>query len=138
MAKKKAPKVDWGAMGAFVQPKALMAHPDYRELSPSALKVLMVLGYQYNGRNNGNLAATHTMMETWGGMAEATLSRALKELQERELIIKTRTHYKGRDGARPALYGLTWVPIDECPGKGLEVAATASGIRSLAVRELPI
>jgi len=138
MAKKKAPQVDWGPMGAFVLPKALMAHPDFRELSPSALKVLMVLGYQYNGRNNGNLAATHTMLEAWGGMAEATLSRALKELQERELIIKTRTHYKGRDGARPALYGLTWIPIHECPGKNLEVAATATGLRSLTIRDLPV
>ncbi|MGQ4879809.1 hypothetical protein ACOJCM_14685 [Billgrantia sp. LNSP4103-1] len=131
MAKKK-PKVHWGAGGALAIPKFLMGHEDFRELSPSALKVLLVLGYQYNGKNNGDLSATHTMMQDWGGMAEATLSRALRELQERNLVTKTRTNYKGRDGARCALYALTWAPIDECPGKMLEVHPTITAPRKLS------
>lgn len=118
-------------MGALALPKALMAHPDFRELSSSALKVLMALCYQYNGRNNGDLSATHSMMQDWGGMAEATLSRALKELRERNLITKTRTNYKGRDGARCALYAITWAAIDECPGKMLDVPPTIVASRKL-------
>lgn len=133
MAKKAKPKIDWGPMGAFVIPKALMAHSDFRDLSPSALKVLMVLGYQLNGRNNGDLSATHVMLQEWGGMAEATLSRALKELQERNLIVKTRTNYKGRDGARCALYAVTWAPIEECPGKMLEIRPTVTAPRKLTL-----
>lgn len=71
------------------------------------------------------------MLKDWGGMAEGTLSKALKELQERNLIVKTRSNYKGRDGARCALYAFTWAPIDECPGKMLEVAATITAARKL-------
>lgn len=132
MAKKK-PKVSWGPMGALSLPKALMAQTDFRELSPSALKVLMVLGYQFNGRNNGDLAATHTMMETWGGMAKATLAGALRELQDRNLIVRTRQHNRSRDGAKPTLYAFTWEPIDECTGKGLELPPSTVPSRKLAV-----
>lgn len=131
MAKAKH-KIDFGPMGAFMLPKALMAHPDFSELSSSALKVLMVLGYQFNGRNNGNLSATHSMLQEWGGMAKATLAAALRELQERNLIIKTRTNYKGRDGARCALFALAWAPIDDCPGKMLEVSPSSFAKRKLS------
>lgn len=132
MAKKK-PKLNWGPMGALSLPKALMAQADFQELSPSALKVLMVLGYQYNGHNNGNLAATHTMMESWGGMAKATLAGALRELQERNLIIRTRQHNRSRDGAKPTLYGFTWTGIDECAGKDLDVPPSPVPRRKLAI-----
>ena len=112
MARRHKHKVDWGPKGALSIPKALMDHPDFKQLSPSAMKVLMILGYQYNGHNNGDLSATYLMMKPWGGMAKATLANALKELQQRNLIIKTRTNYKGREGARCALYGLTLAPVD--------------------------
>jgi hypothetical protein len=92
----------------------------------------MVLGSQYNGRNNGNLAATKTMLDDWGGMAPATLAKSLRELQERNLIVKSREHYKGRDGARPALYALAWENIDDCPGKMLDLMPTIKPHRSLA------
>ncbi len=130
MAKKK-PKLDWGPMGAAAIPRALMAHPDFREMSGSARKVLDVMMYQFNGRNNGNLAATHTMMVEWGGMAKGTLAAALRELVDRNLIIKSRDHDRSRDGAKPALYALTWQPIDECPGKGLELSPTTTAKRKL-------
>ena len=132
MAKKK-PRIDWGPMGAITLPKALMAHSDYREVSPSARKVLDLLTYQYNGRNNGDLAATHTMMEDWGGMAKGTLASALRELQTRRLIVKTREYNRSRDGAAPALYALAWLPIDECPGKLLDHGPTIKPPRSLAL-----
>lgn len=120
MAKRK-PKLDWGPRGAWVLPKALMEHPDFRELSTSATKVLMVLGSQYNGKNNGDLAATKTLLKPWGGMADGTLCKALKQLRERNLVICTRNSYRRRDGQKCALYALTWLPVDPCPGKELEV-----------------
>ncbi len=131
MARKKY-KHDWGSQGAWAIPKALMRHPDFKQLSFSAVKVLVVLGEQYNGRNNGNLAATHTMLRQWGGMAKGTLAAALRELQARNLIIKTRDYNRSRDGASPTLYALTWVNVDDCPGKMLEVSPTAKPRRSLA------
>jgi len=128
---KKRVTLDWGSKGAWVIPKELMEHSDFRHLSPSATKVLMVLGCQFRGRNNGDLAATYTMLSDWGGMAKGTLARALRELQKRDLIIKSREHRRGRDGAKPALYALTWLPIDDCPGKGLEISATTKARRRL-------
>lgn len=87
MARKKY-RVNWGPAGAFTLPRLLMAHEDFRELSGSAMRVLMALGYQHNGRNNGDLSATHKTMEAWGGMSHTTLARALRELQERLLMAK--------------------------------------------------
>ena len=119
MAKQK-PKVDWGPKGAWALPKSLMEDSDFRALSPSATKVLMVLGCQYNGRNNGDLAATVTMLAPWGGMAKGTLAKALRELLGNRIIYKTRHHRRGVDGAKPTLYALSWVDINPCPGKGLD------------------
>lgn len=129
MASKK-PKLDWGPKGAWVLPKVLLEHSDFRELSPSATKVLMVLGSQYNGRNNGDLSATRKTMKAWGGMASGTLCRALRELQQRDLILKTRHSYRQRDGQKCALYALSWLPIDPCPGKDLELKDTSVARRS--------
>lgn len=131
MAKKKPAKSNWGPRGAFAKPKVLMAQQDYRELSWAALKVLDVLTYQYNGRNNGDLAATHTMLAEWGGMSKDVLAASLRELQARNLIQKTRGHNRSRDGARPALFALAWLPIDECPGKDLEIGPTESAHRKM-------
>jgi hypothetical protein len=124
-------KLDWGNQGAWVLPKALMGHPDFRELTPSANKVLMVLGYQYNGRNNGDLAATKSVLKSWGGMSDGTLAKALRQLRERSLILRTRNSYRRRDGQKCALYALAWLPIDPCPGKGLEVKDTLIAKRRL-------
>ncbi|MCL7939157.1 hypothetical protein M8009_02400 [Halomonas sp. ATCH28] len=118
--------------GFLALPKLLMEQDDFRELSPSAMKVLMVLGSQYNGRNNGDLSATHSMMRDWGGMAEGTLSKALKELQDRKLIVKSRENRRGREGARCALYALTWQTIDDCPGKDLDLVPSIVPYRKLS------
>lgn len=131
MAKKKRDRVSTPG-GFLALPKLLMESRDFRELSPSALKVLLVLGGQYRGWNNGDLAATHSMMKEWGGMAEGTLSKALKELQERNLITKTRDNRRGREGARCALYALTWERIDDCPGKELDVPPSIVAKRKLS------
>lgn len=123
MAKRK-PKTDWGPMGAFALPRRLMYRPEFENLSPKATKVLLVLGKAYNGRNNGNLAATESIMVTNGRMDKKTLASALRELLDCGLIIKTREPRKGSKEtgmARCALYGLAWVVIDECPGADLDV-----------------
>ena len=131
MAKKKPAKSNWGPRGAFAKPKVLMAQQEYREMSWAARKVLEVLEYQYNGRNNGNLAATHTMLAEWGGMSKTVLAASLRELQERNLIQKTREHNRVKDGASPTLYALAWLPIDECPGAGLEIGPTTVAHRKM-------
>lgn len=108
----------------FALPKVVMECEDFRGLTPSATKVLIVLASQYNGRNNGDLAATEKMMKKWGGMSQGTITKVTRELVDRNLIIRTREHRKHASGAAPALYALTWLCINVCPGKQLEVSDT--------------
>ncbi|MBC3480953.1 hypothetical protein [Pseudomonas sp. SWRI77] len=122
---------DWGGRGAYMIPRLLGEHPDFLTMTGSELKVFMLLLSQYRGNNNGDLAATHSMMEERGGMAKATLAASLQGLQERNLIVRTRTNMKGREGARCALYALTWLRIHECPGRQLEVGPTPAPMRRL-------
>jgi DNA-binding transcriptional ArsR family regulator len=121
MAKKRY-KIDLSGGRAFVLPYRLLVRPEFRSLSPKAVKVLLVLGTAYHGRNNGNLACTETTMDDNGGMDRKTISSALKELVEAGLILKTREPRKGSDTARCALYALAWAVIDECPSSDLDVS----------------
>lgn len=133
MAKRKTRRdSDWGGRGAYMIPRLLGEHPDFTTMTGSELRVFMLLLSQYRGNNNGDLAATHSMMEERGGMAKATLAASLQGLQERNLIVRTRTNMKGREGARCALYALTWLRIHECPGRQLEVGPTQAPIRALS------
>lgn len=109
----------------------LVQSPGHRALSFVARVVLQELMAQHNGRNNGDLSATRTMAKEWGIGAPATLQRALEELQQAGWIIQTRTSVFNRHGARCALYALSWLPINECPGKELEVGPTRAPIRIL-------
>lgn len=104
----------------------------YRSLSFVARGVLLELHMQYNGTNNGDLAATRTMAKDWGISSDNTLRKALKDLLAGEWIIQTRTSLFTRHGARCALYALSWYAIDECPGKGLEVAPTRAPPKTVA------
>ncbi len=126
MAKKRRNQAVTSWQGGYLAlPKVVMEHEDFREISPSSHKVLMALSCQYNGKNNGDLSATLTTMKAWGGMSHTTLGKALRELQERRLIVKTRDALIGREGARCALFAITWQPIDPCEGK-LDVADTST------------
>lgn len=109
-----------GGKGYWALPKAVMEHDDFRTLDPYALKVLVALGTQYNGKNNGDLSVTLKTLKDHGGMASATLTKALKTLKERDLIRVTRPHVKHRSGAACALYALSWLEVNECRGKGLD------------------
>lgn len=99
-------------------PKAVMEHPDYKNLPYTAKALLFELIYQYNGHNNGNLAAALTIMKARGAFTSPpTLSAAIKALLDSGLIIKTREGRFINPGGRCALYALSWRPVDECQGK---------------------
>ena len=103
----------------------------YRSLSFTARGVLMELHMQYNGSNNGNLAATRTMAKEWGVSSPNILQRALSDLLNGGWIIQTRTSLFSRHGSRCALYALSWYAIDECPGKDLEVSPTRTPLKTV-------
>jgi hypothetical protein len=102
-------------------PKAVIAHPNFIRLTPSALKLLIDIGYRYNGRNNGDLCAAFSVMQKRGWASKATLWRALDCLLHYGMIIVTRQG--GRN--RATLYALTWQKIDECKGK-LDISETVT------------
>ena len=125
-----------GNMKAKAQPFAMMVKAmgqsaAYRSLSFVARGVLMELQMQYSGDNNGDLSATRTMAKEWGISSDNTLRKAMIELESGGWIIQTRTSLFSRHGARCALYALSWYSIDECPGKGLEVAPTRAPLRTI-------
>lgn len=104
-------------------PGVIARSPGYARLSSHAVKLLVDIGCQYKGGNNGDLCATWSMMKLRGWKSQDTLYKALKELLEMELIIKS------RQGGRhlPTLYAITWRPINSCGGK-LDIASTGKRI----------
>ena len=102
----------------------VLNHPDYLGLSGNAVKLLVQLAYQYRGKNNGDLTVSWSVMRKRGFRAKETLAKVTRELLEAGMITRTRTGRFLNPGGVCALYALTWEPIDDCPGKQLEVAPT--------------
>ena len=97
-------------------------HPDFQSLSGSAL------------RNNGNLSATITQLKPRGIASTATLTKVLSELQDKNLIVRTRQGRFINPGGRCALYAVTWYAIDDCPGADLEIKSTNAPPRCFATK----
>lgn len=115
MAKKR--HKDHGAKrepGGFVPlPYAVLRSPAWCLVSARAVKLLCDLLAQYRGDNNGDLCAAMKLMGPRGWRSKALLSGALKELEERQMLVRTRQG--GRN--RAALYAVTFYEIDWCGGK---------------------
>ena len=63
----------------------------YRSLSPNAFKLWHDLLLEYNGKNNGQIAAIFRQLADRGWKKRnGTFYRALDELQEKGFIVKTR------------------------------------------------
>lgn len=100
-------------------PHPMIQSPAFFALSGAAMKMLLFLAAQYNGRNNGDLSATKSMVEAAGVCAASKSKELLAQLEEAGFIAQTRHGIKKQCN----LYALTWVGIDRCPGKNLEIAA---------------
>ncbi len=89
------------------------SHIYNHSLSAHGVKLLVDLGNQYNGKNNGDLSLAYSVMKNKGWRSPSTLSKAITELKALDLIEVT------RPGARKrcSLYALTFHAIDECKGK---------------------
>lgn len=110
-------------------PRKVMDHDDYRQLSFSARALLVYFAYQYRGGQNGNLSASHRQLKPWGFGSKSTVTKALRELQDRNLVRLTRAGRFQNPGHLCALYAVTWLPIHECPGKHLDVEPTTRPLR---------
>jgi len=120
--------------GFILFPYALFDHPSVVGLSGNGIKVLLLLIRQYRGNNNGDLSATFAKVQKIGIRSKTTLAKALRELQDAGVVLRTREGYFTNPGGRCALYALAWQPIDECPGKDLEVEPTVTPRLKLSVK----
>ncbi|MFC5490621.1 hypothetical protein [Dokdonella soli] len=85
----------------------------FAALKGSALKMLIDLARQYNGKNNGDLSPA-LLRKSGRWKSEDTMRYALEYLLEHGWIVKTK---QGGMGIGCNLYAITWWPIDECNGK---------------------
>jgi hypothetical protein len=100
------------------------------------VKLLLALAYQFNGRNNGDLTAAWSVMhEQHGFRSKGTLQRSLRALLDANLILQTRQSLFQHPNNQCSLYALTWLPIDECPGKRLDVSPTRRPPRKFSMEQ---
>ena len=117
-------------------PHAVLDSPDYINLRVSSKQLLIDIFRQHNGHNNGDLSASFKLMLARGWTSKSTLKRALDGLLESGLIIKTREGwFQGQHSSRCALYAVTWLGIDECPGKDLDVKPSPRPSRAFTIED---
>jgi hypothetical protein len=95
----------------FAIPAVVLNSHSYANLSAYAVKLLLDLGSQYRGDNNGDLSAAWKLMHPKGWRSEETLAKAKQELLKAGFIMEM------RKGHRPnvcSLYALTWLALDPC------------------------
>jgi len=88
-------------------------------LSHKAAHLLDNLIAQFDGKNNGDLAAAPKIMKLYGWSSQGSVYGALVELLGLGFIEQTRQGGKNQC----SLYAVTWLAIDECDGK-LDVKPT--------------
>ncbi len=98
--------------GSFLAlPHRLINSPEYLALSRNARALLIDIGAQYTGSNNGDLSAEWSKMRVRGWPSKTTLHKFRKELQDSGFIVVTRRY--GRLTKLPTCYAITWKSIDE-------------------------
>lgn len=118
-----------------VVPHSVLNHPHYVSLSATAVRLFWEMAMQYNGTsNNGDLTASWSIMKGRGFNSKATLAKCLAELLEKGFLLRTREGRFCNPGKRCALYAITWKPINECPGKDLDVGPTIAPPNSFTAR----
>lgn len=123
-----------GRQATFVAlPHIVLESPEYLSLRSSAKALLVDLAFQYNGRNNGDLTAAFGYMKNRAWSSKQTIANALRELIAADLVVKTRQGKFQNPHACCDLYALTWRPINECPGKNLEVSPTTTAPRKFSL-----
>ena len=114
-------------VGSFLMlPHAVLRSDNFKALSPKAVKLLLDIAVQYNGKNNGDLQATWRFMKPRGWKSRDTLSSGIRELLHYGFVEKTRQGYMNVC----SLYALTWCRIDDCGDKfdeGIKPTLVGSG-----------
>lgn len=93
--------------------KRVIDSPAFADLTPSAVKLLILLARQVTPDNNGHLQATYSWVKPFGFVSEHTLRRAIADLIAHGMIYRTRSHGANKTWAK---YALTWRPITDRKG----------------------
>ena len=97
-------------------PRHIVEHSSFKSLGYSACTLLILLGYQYRGKNNGNLVITWSFMKDWFG-SNTTMYRARDSLYKAGFIVFNAYGGKSGNGTKlPHLYAITWASIDALHG----------------------
>ena len=97
-------------------PRHIIEHKSYKSIGYSARDLLILLAYQYKGKNNGNLVITWSLLKDYFG-SNTTMYRARDSLYKAGFIVINA--YGGQSGSGtklPHLYALTWESIDQLKG----------------------
>lgn len=112
--------------GGFASlPHAVTGSKNWQNASGNAIKLVIELFRQFNGRNNGDLCGSYSVLKKRGWRSADTVNNAIKEAMHYGLIVKTR-----QGGLNKAnLFAVTWNAIDDCKGK-LDLMPTSVPSRS--------
>ena len=113
--RKKVKQQGKGKMHSYLGlPHYMLRSEQFGKLRGNSIKLLIELAKEFKGNNNGDLSCSFTVLQKRGWKSSATLAAAKKELEKGGWIICTRAG----GSHRCSLYAVTWLPIDECRGKG--------------------
>lgn len=104
-------RADFGSYVAM--PHAILESREWAALTAFEVKLLLDVYGQFNGKNNGALSASWTLMRPRGWRSQDTLNHALRGLLEKGFLMKTRQGGKHRC----SFFAVTWREIHECDGK---------------------
>lgn len=82
-----------------------------KTLTAIEMKLLIHLGLQYNGNNNGMLSPTYTLLKEYGWSSTGTLYKARQGLEHKGFIVTTKIGKKIKGDC--TLVAFTWNGIDE-------------------------
>ena len=118
--KKYTPFNEIGKEGALLLPNPLIRHPNMTMLSPYGVKLLIDLGAQFSGYNNGYLCASWSLMKDRGWKSPTTLHKAMLECEYYGLLVRTQSGGLNK----PNLHAFTWRRINEKADKPLALNPT--------------
>lgn len=101
----------------FALPIWVMRHPSFRAASHRARALLLDVGLQFRGHNNGSLVLCDKVMRPLGWNSRSGLFKAKQELLDLGLLVETRR------GARPnkaSWYALGWRTLDVTHGLDID------------------
>lgn len=94
-------------------PHSVIQSNAYQGLSFSAKALLVEIGAQYAGGNNGRLIASRSLLKERGFSSSATLTKAIHELLEAGLIFQT---VKGYRPNKASWFAITWQDLNHHVG----------------------